>query len=76
MTLEEKVAIQKIIMTELLQQQDSQPALLLDVLLSGQGYQFVQHVVAKHHGMATSLAQMTAGLMKAIATPQTDEAAA
>ena len=66
MTLEEKKAIQTVLLDELAQQQEAQPTLLVDALLSGQGHQFVYMTISKRLGMATNLGQMFTHLLKAL----------
>ena len=76
MTLDEKKAIQTVLLKELAEQQQTNPTLLLDALLSGQGYQFVFQVVAKHHALSQQLTAMTTQLLTALkATPADEEAA-
>ena len=70
MTLEEKKAIQTIIIDEIAQQSQAAPTLLIDALLTGQGYQFVHHVLSRRLGMATQLSQMTTHLLKAMSGDQ------
>jgi len=76
MTVEEKTAVQTVILNEIAQQRESNPTLLLDVLLSGQGYQFIHMVIAKQHGQAQNLAAMTDRLLKSLEAAASAEAEA
>lgn len=66
MTVEERKAIQAVLIDELAQRQQTQPTLLIDALLAGQGYQFVHSILSARAGMARNLANMTEHLLWAI----------
>ena len=52
MTVEEKKAIQTVLLDELAAHTEDQPTLLIDALLSEQGFQFVYQVLGRRLGMA------------------------
>lgn len=68
MTVEERKAIQAVLIDELHQRQHDQPTLLIDALLAGQGFQFVHHVLSARATMARNLTNMTEHLLRAMST--------
>lgn len=77
MTLDEKLAAQTLIINEITATQETNPTLLIDALLTDQGYQFLHMVLAKHAAQAAQVAQMTNQLMRALrpAKAETDREA-
>lgn len=76
MTQEEKVAIQTVIVKEISDQSATQPTLLFDLLVSGQGYQFIHHVLSKNlatHDQASGICRQ---LLQAIKQAPASEDAA
>lgn len=76
MSPEQKFEIQKIIVAELAAKAQEQPNLLIDVLLSGQGYQFVYQVLAMANTKARAVVDGTDHLMVALRGRSVDEDAA
>ena len=76
MTPEEKVAVQTVLMKEITDQATAQPTLLFDLLVSGQGYQFIHHVLSKHLAQANQASQICGQLLQAIKQAPASEDAA
>jgi len=83
MTPQEKMAIQNLLIEEVRAQQDANPTLLLDVLLSDQGHAFVLQTLSKQLGVVTQNGRMLTQLLHAfkatnpaLSLPPRDEHAA
>lgn len=78
MTQDEKVAIQTLLIDEVAQHTKDQPTLLIDVLLSGQGHQWIWQTLSARAAYATQAAGTFQHLLKVIQTtpPARDEEAA
>jgi len=66
MTAEEKQAIQHLVMQQVIDQQQQNPTMLIDALLSDQGYAFVYQILSKTLAQHTQLANLENQLMKAL----------
>jgi len=66
MTLEEKLAAQTLIINEIANSQQTNPTVLIDALLSDQGFAFLHMVLAKNAAQAAQTAQITSQLVNAL----------
>ena len=66
MSPEEKQAIQHLVMQEVLDNQQQHPTMLIDALLSDQGYAFVYQILSRTLAKHTQLANLENQLMKAL----------
>jgi len=67
MTPEEKQAAQTLVIDEIMQaNQQGNPTLLIDALLSDQGFAFLHMVLTKRASAAAGAAQATAQLVRAL----------
>lgn len=66
MTTEEKQAITAVLLDEIAAQQQQNPTLLIDALLSGQGYQLVHLVLQRNLAIATGRTQALTQLLRAL----------
>ena len=66
MTTEEKQAITAVLLDEIASQQQQNPTLLIDALLSGQGYQLVHMVLQRNLAIATGRGQALTQLLRAL----------
>ena len=73
MTVEEKMAIQSLLLDELADHQKDLPVLLIDFLMSGQGSQWVWRVLSTRYAKAAQSQQMIEKLLKAVRGPESTE---
>lgn len=66
MNLQEKKAVQMVIMDEITMRQESDPTLLLDILMSGDGPAFVRQILAARAVMGRNLVAMNEHLLRAL----------
>jgi hypothetical protein len=69
MTVDEKKAMQTILIDEIAQHQQDQPTMLIDALLADQGWAFLHHVLSRRAGMAAQAAQITGQLLRVLQRP-------
>jgi len=78
MSIEEKKAIQLMILDELAAHQHDQPTLLVDALLADQGHAFLHRLLSQRAALAQQTAQLTTHLLRAMLgvpteSPRADE---
>lgn len=66
MTLEEKQAIQTLVIDEIAQRSQEQPTLLIDALLTGQGWALVQQMLGRRLARANQESGLMTHLLKAM----------
>jgi intracellular sulfur oxidation DsrE/DsrF family protein len=66
MTVDEKKAIQTVLIDEITQHLQDQPTMLVDALLADQGYAFLEQLLRRRAQQASQLAQMTLQLHRAL----------
>lgn len=74
-TLEEKMALQTLLIDEMSRHQQDAPTLLIDALLADQGFAFLHHLISQRARQAQEAVQATTQLLKAVrALHQTEPA--
>jgi hypothetical protein len=66
MTVDEKLAMQMLIIDEMTRHREDQPTMLIDALLADQGFAFLHHLLSRRASQAVQAAQTAQQLVRAL----------